>query len=109
MENENMNKNEARVEGASLIFGSKQILRTTQPTDDTVPLLNEIAKRWNAYKKLIDFLERAEYAFNCAILRTPTGKVREECTGLNIERMGFINESKTKAQPVREEGDEHQT
>lgn len=68
-------------------------------------LMWEIAKRWNTYAKLIDFLESSEYVFNCAILRTPTGEVRDECTRLNIDRMLFLEESK----PVVEEKDDRQT
>ena len=84
-----MNDNEAKVVGELLHIGDLR-MHTAIPLE----LLNEVAKRWNAYREMIDFLEKAEYVFNCAILRTPTGKVRSECTELNIARMQFIEESK---------------
>jgi len=84
-----MNDNEAKVVGELLHIGDLR-MHTAIP----LVLLDEIAKRWNAYREMIKFLEKAEYAFNCAILRTPTGKVRNECTELNIARMQFIEESK---------------
>lgn len=59
-------------------------------------LLAEIAKRWNAYMEMIRFLERAELVFNCAILRTPTGDLRNDCTDRNIERMQFLAEAEGK-------------
>ena len=69
-------------------------------------LMEEIAKRWNEYVKLIKFLEKAEYVFNCAILRTPTGKVRNECTDLNNERFQFLAEAKKPTETKEEKSNE---
>lgn len=110
-----MNKDEANVDvsNGQLIIGRThiEVFGVEQPLKGvgsvtTIPLLNKIAKRWNAYAKLLSFLERSEYVFNCAILSTPTGEVRNECTNLNIERLAFIEESKAKAQPTAEKTNE---
>lgn len=97
-----MNKNEAKAYKWTLTIGDAYFERGAPPVGFTEELLDEMAKRWNTYVELLKFLEKAEYIFNCAILRTPTGEVRNKCTDLNIERMAFIEESGIKTLPVTE-------
>ena len=104
-----MDINEAKVNDHQQLVIDKELLTVCtssgQPTLDLDnKLLDELAKRWNAYREMVKFLEKIENVFNCAILRTPTGEVRNECTDLNIERMQFIVESKV-APPTEEKDD----
>lgn len=99
-----MNINEARVEGNSLTIGNCTLNVKSKYIVDRSKLLNELAKRWHAYMEMIKFLERAEFVFNCAILSTPTGDLRNKLTDLNIERMQFLLEAKPKVKEVKHEG-----
>ena len=98
-----MNENEAKVEGNCLVIGAHHLMIRAGGHNEE--LMNELAKRWNAYKKLIEFLGDAEFVFNCAIMRTPTGDVRNKCTELNILRMALITGEPAKP---KEETDDHQ-
>lgn len=98
-----MNENEAKIEGNWLVVGDAELVIVLPRDRPDEELLNEIAKRWNVYTQLIEFLGDAEFVFNCAILRTPTGDVRNKCTELNIKRMILITGEPAKPKEVSNE------
>lgn len=92
---ENMDKAEAVATPDRLIIHKTSLKVACGELDEL--LLQEIAKRWNAYRKLIEFLRHIACVFDLAIAATLTGPHRDKMTECNIERMGLINDASTIA------------
>lgn len=90
---ENMDKAKAVAENVYLTV-DQTVLKCVESTQNEL-LVEEIAKRWNAYRKLIEFLMGIENVFSLSICATPTGALRNELTERNIERMELISSAST--------------
>ncbi len=88
---ENMDKVKAVADKLCIVIGTRMLAFTRDPHDEL--LLEEIAKRWNTYRKFVTFLMAVDKVFDLAICATPTGALRNELTEQNIERMGLINDA----------------